>query len=154
MARSIMQRTKECYLCRKEAAAAGYIGELTEKGLHKHHVIFGKGYRSLSEKFGLWVYLCPEHHTEGPNAVHRNKNVNVELRQQAEREFLRDHKIQEWMELFTRNYLDENDINRIMTEQEKGLQTQDAENKLIRDNATLQNRMVTKEPPPGFWFVE
>ena len=89
MARSIMQRTKECYLCRKEAAAADYYGELTDKGLHRHHVIFGKGYRSLSEKHGLWVYLCYEHH-EGSTGVHKNKEINVELRQQAERAFLKN----------------------------------------------------------------
>lgn len=145
-----MQRTKECYLCRKDAEAAGYYGELTDKGLHRHHVIFGRGYRSLSESFGLWVYLCVKHH----ELVHKDKAVNVELRQQAQRAFMKDHTIAEWMETFTRNYLEQNDINRIMTEQEKELQTENAENKPNTEDATATNRMVTKETPPGFWFVE
>lgn len=150
MARSIMQIKKECFICRKAAAAAGYEGELQDKGLHRHHVIFGRGYRSLSEKFGLWIYLCPEHHRK----VHNDKKLNVELRQQAQRAFLKDHTIQEWMDIFTRNYLDQNEINRIMTKQENGQKTTNAENTQITDETTAKNRMVTKEPPPGFWFIE
>ena len=145
-----MQRKKECILCRKEAEAAGYYGDLSDKGLHRHHVIFGPGYRSLSEKYGLWVYLCPDHHRK----VHKDKKANVELRQQAEKVFLKDHTIQEWMEIFTRNYLSENELNRIMTEQEEGQKSKDAENKLITDDSRAENRMVTKEPPPGFWFID
>lgn len=41
MSKSILQTTKECYLCRMEAEAAGYFGGLPSTGLHKHHVIFG-----------------------------------------------------------------------------------------------------------------
>lgn len=150
MAATRMQRKKECILCRKDAEAAGYYGDLSDKGLHRHHVIFGPGYRSLSEKYGLWVYLCPKHH----RIVHKDKDVNVELRQQAQKVFLKDHTLQEWMEIFTRNYLDENELNRIMTEQEEGQKSKDAENKLITDDSTAEDCMVTKEPPPGFWFIE
>lgn len=153
MGKSIMQRTKECILCRKKATEIGYIGELTDKGLHRHHVIFGKGYRNLSEKYGLWVYLCQEHH-EGDTGVHKNKEINVELRQQAEREFLKGHSIEEWMQLFTRNYLDENDINRIKTEAENQIKTKNTGNKAIMEDSDSKNRMATKEPPPGFWFIE
>ena len=53
-----MQSVKECYLCRKDAEALGYSGELTSEGLDKHHVIYGTADRKLSEKTGLWVYLC------------------------------------------------------------------------------------------------
>ena len=150
MAASRMQRIRECILCRKEATAAGYFGELPDKGLHRHHVIFGRGYRNLSEKFGLWVYLCPEHHRK----IHKDKELNVELRQQAQRIFLKDHTLQEWMANFTRNYLDEIELNRIKTKEEKGQKTQDAENKLNTEHSSAENRMVTKEPPPGFWFIE
>ena len=153
MARSIMQSKKECYLCRKAATAAGYYGELPSKGLHRHHVIFGKGYRNLSEKYGLWVYLCFEHH-EGDSGVHKNKEVNVELRQQAEREFLREHTIEEWMQKFTRNYIDQKEQNRIMTEEKGASQWKNEENKPITETGSSQNREMTKEPPPGFWFLE
>lgn len=153
MAKSILQGKKECFLCRHQAEKEGYYGELTEKGLHKHHVIFGRGYRNLSEKYGLWVYLCLEHH-EGMSGVHKNKEVNVELRQQAERQFLKEHTIGKWMELFTRNYLDEEEINRIKTKEEGTSEEENAENKPVTDNAMDKKRMETKEPPPGFWFIE
>lgn len=153
MGKSIMQRTKECYLCRKAAEAAGFYGELTDKGLHRHHVIFGPGYRHLSEKYGLWVYLCYEHH-EGDTGVHKNKQINVELRQQAEREFLKEHTIEEWMQNFTRNYIDEYEQNRRMTEEASTSQWENKENKPMRETTNEQNRRMTKEPPPGFWFIE
>lgn len=148
-----MQREKECFLCRQQAEKEKYYGELTDKGLHKHHVIFGRGYRNLSEKYGLWVYLCLEHH-EGKTGVHKNKENNVLLRQQAEREFLKQHEIGEWMELFTRNYLDEEEINRIKTKEEGTSEGENAKNKPVTDKAMDAKRMETKEPPPGFWFIE
>lgn len=155
MAKSRMQDIKECYLCRKAAEAAGYVGELTDKGLHRHHVIFGRGYRKKSEKFGLWVYLCVDHHTKGKDSVHKNKAVNVELRQQAERIFLQDHSFEEWMETFTRNYLDEIEINRISTKEEGYSEERKAENNSDSEDSTCKNRTSTKEePPPGFWFIE
>ena len=148
-----MQRKKECFLCRQQAEKAGYYTELTDKGLHRHHVIFGRGYRSLSEKYGLWVYLCYEHH-EGDEGVHKNKQVNVELRQQAEREFLKEHQLSEWMAIFSRNYLDKNELNRIMTEERSSSKGEKAENKPVTRDEMSENRMVTKEPPSGFWFIE
>lgn len=154
MARSIMQKTKECYLCRKAAAECGYFGELSSKGLHRHHVIFGRGYRSLSEKYGLWVYLCPMHHNEGWESVHKNKRINVDLRREAEKLFLQDHTITEWMEIFTKNYLEQNEINRIMTEQKTTSKTENIENKPVNEDKTLKNRIMTKEPPEGFYFIE
>lgn len=153
MARSIMQRTKECYLCRKAAEAAGFYGALTDKGLHRHHVIFGKGYRNLSEQYGLWVYLCYEHH-EGDGGVHKNKEINVELRQQAERAFLKEHTIDQWRRIFTRNYLDENEINRIMTEQRDKPREEKAENKPIGEAKTRKKCIMTEAPPEGFFFIE
>lgn len=153
MAKSIMQKTKECYLCRKAAAECGYFGELSSKGLHRHHVIFGRGYRSLSEKYGLWVYLCPMHHNEGWESVHKNKRINQSLREEAEKAFLKEHTITEWMELFTRNYLEENEINRIMTEQKTISREEITKNNPVEEK-TLKNRIMTKEPPEGFFFIE
>ena len=154
MGRSIMQETRECYLCRKEATKNGYYGQLRTYQLHRHHVIFGRGYRELSEKYGLWVYLCQKHHTEGQDSVHKNKKVNVALRIEAEKAFLREHTFQEWMQLFTRNYLDENEINRIMTEQRAMSETKNTETKPSEAKKTLENRIMTKAPPDGFFFIE
>lgn len=154
MGRSIMQETRECYLCRKEATKNGYYGQLRTYQLHRHHVIFGRGYRELSEKYGLWVYLCQKHHTEGQDSVHKNKKVNVALRIEAEKAFLREHTFQEWMQLFTRNYLDENEINRMMTEQRDKPREEKAENKLIGEAKTREKCIMTEAPPEGFFFIE
>jgi len=40
----------------------------------RHH-IFGKFSRKKSEEDGLILPLCPEHHTEGKNAVHLNYDM-------------------------------------------------------------------------------
>lgn len=58
MSRSIMQNTKECFLCRMRAEKQGYFGPLTSYGLEKHHVMHGVANRKIAEKYGLTVYLC------------------------------------------------------------------------------------------------
>ena len=73
--------------------------------LEEHHVMFGTADRKLSEKYGLKVMLCPEHHRTGFNAVHRNKNVNIILRMNAQEAFERKHGHDLWMKEFGRNYL-------------------------------------------------
>lgn len=105
MAKSILQTTKECYLCRMEADRAGYGGELPSAGLHKHHVIYGKGNRKKSEHYGLWVYLCVRHHEYGQEAVHNNRQVRIMLCEIAQREFERIYPRQLFFAEFGMNYL-------------------------------------------------
>jgi len=57
--KSIIQDDEECFLCHY----SGY-------GLQKHHCIPGTANRAISDKDGLWVWLCPACHTMGPKAVH------------------------------------------------------------------------------------
>lgn len=61
-----------------------------EHGLHKHHVFFGTANRQLSEEDGMVVYLCPDCHEHGARAVHRNREVDVALKQAAERVWMED----------------------------------------------------------------
>lgn len=49
--KSILQDTKECYLCRMEAEKMGYFGRLPDTGLDKHHFIHGNANRQLAEKY-------------------------------------------------------------------------------------------------------
>lgn len=150
-----MQSVKECYLCRKDAEALGYYGELSSEGLDKHHVIYGIADRKLSEKAGLWVYLCKRHHNEdhGAFAVHYNRKVREELCKDAERAFLRDHSFEEWMSKFMKNYLDEDEINRIKTKAEQSLQTCNAVSERDLGDLEGENRKKTKAPK-GFIFLE
>lgn len=106
MAKSILQNTKECFLCRMEAEKAGYYGQLTCNGLHKHHFMHGTANRKLAEQYGLWAYLCEtRHHEHGPESAHGNAEVDLKLKQIAQTEFekLFDHDT--WMQVFMKNYL-------------------------------------------------
>ena len=100
---------KECCLCRMEAYEAGYCGELTSKGLHQHHVIYGRGRRALSDRFGLWVWLCADHHELGPSAVHskseKGREYNLMLKRNAQKRFEEIYGHVKWMEVFQKNYL-------------------------------------------------
>lgn len=155
MSKSILQSTKECYLCRRDSEALGYYGDLTDKGLHKHHIMFGRGSRQLSEHWGVWCYLCQRHHNEdhGLFAVHFNRELDRSLRADAERAFIRLHSYDEWMDIFEKNYLDDDEINALKTKCEDTLKnaTIDIEGTLKTQNK--ENRIKT-ECPKGFWFIE
>lgn len=81
---------------------------------HKHH-IFGAANRKFSEKYGLWVYLCPEHHNMSKHSVHRDKEIMEEYHikgQKAFEKWFRETKMasedearKEFMRIFGRNYL-------------------------------------------------
>lgn len=107
MAKSILQDTKECWLCRIRAGEAGYCGELPHAGLHKHHVFYGSGNRKLSEHYGLWVWLCPAHHEYGPEAVHVHRKTRVMLCRAAQKAFERKYSHGKFMEVFGKNWLDD-----------------------------------------------
>ncbi|MDO4647950.1 MAG: hypothetical protein Q4B26_04805 [Eubacteriales bacterium] len=98
---SIMQhKDRRCYLCMKLEDNDTY-----HTVLHEHHA-FGGANRDNSEAEGLKVYLCVNHHVNGPAAVHNNqKNMRL-IQQDAQRAYERTHSREEFMELFGRNYLE------------------------------------------------
>jgi hypothetical protein len=50
MTKSIIQQTKEvCFICGASTSI-------------RHHIYHGTGLRQVSEREGLWVYLCHDHH--------------------------------------------------------------------------------------------
>lgn len=110
MAKSTIQKhtdklSRECFLCREEAERIGYFGELKHTGLHKHHFMHGP-MRKKAEHYGLWAYVCQErHHEHGPEAPHDNKEVDLHLKQVAQRAFEAKHSHEEWMTEFGKNYL-------------------------------------------------
>ena len=77
---------KECCLCRLEANISGYYGELT-----------------------LWVWLCPDHHEFGINAVHSHSEGGEEydrlLKENAQICFEKIYGHDKWMEEFGKSYL-------------------------------------------------
>jgi hypothetical protein len=91
--KSIIQNDKECFICGNP-----YCEE--------HHIIFGSANRKLSEKYGLKVYLCYEHH-RGSNGIHgiNGKPLDTKLKQYAQKKFNEAYPELNFMQIFGKNYL-------------------------------------------------
>ena len=89
---SIIQTNKECYWCHRTG------------DLHKHH-IFGAANRKWSDKYGLWIWLCPEHHNMSDKGIHFNKPMREQMQQIAQREFEDTYGHDEFVRIFKKNYL-------------------------------------------------
>lgn len=104
--KSILQDTKECYLCRMEAEKMGYFGRLPDTGLDKHHFIHGNANRQHAERYGLYAYMCRErHHVYGPEAPHQNPEVDLMLKRIAQQAFEDIYGHDKYMEIFQKNFL-------------------------------------------------
>lgn len=90
--KSIIQSNKECYVCGSTV------------NLHSHHIIFGTANRKLSEKYGLKVYLCWQHH-EGTNGVHGfyGHELDLKLKRIAQEKFEETYD-EDFIKIFGRNY--------------------------------------------------
>lgn len=73
--KSIVSNEKRCWICE------------TERNLHRHHVFYGAGRRSTSEKYGCWVYLCGYHHNMSDKGIHFNKEVDLQLKRLTQRKW-------------------------------------------------------------------
>ena len=99
---SIMQRKEDeyCYLCallENNWRPCGYREE--------HHVFFSAHQRQLSEEYGLKVYLCLQHHREGPMAAHQNQKVRRLLEAQGQQAFKERYGHKKFIEVFGQNYI-------------------------------------------------
>jgi hypothetical protein len=90
---SVLQKVKECYVCR------------TTMNLQDHHICYGTANRKQSEKYGLKVWLCQEHHT-GNTGVHFNKDLDMHLKKIAQEHFEAEIGSREdFRRIFGRSYL-------------------------------------------------
>lgn len=99
--KSIMHKKDgTCYLC------VMLHSDYSLKQTQEHHAIHGMGRRKLSERYGLKVYLCLQHHTAdgGPEAVHRNAETDLLVKKEAQRAFERRWPELEFREIFGKNY--------------------------------------------------
>lgn len=97
--KSFIQKDKECYLCRR------FYGIHNDSGLHKHHVYEGWANRSVSEKMGAWIFLCGRHHNLSDQGIHFNKDIDLEVKKEAQRLYEKNHTREDFMKLIGRNYL-------------------------------------------------
>lgn len=79
----------------------------TTRNLHRHHV-FGASNRKFSERHGLVMDLCLDHHT-GNKGIHFNKKMDLFYKKKYQKKFESEHPNghELWMQTFRRNYLDE-----------------------------------------------
>ena len=88
----IQQGEPRCFLCGRRV------------NLERHHILGGVANRPLSEKFGLWVWLCHEHHT-GTDGAQYNREKGDSLKRLAQIAFEAKYDRKTWMETFRKNYL-------------------------------------------------
>ena len=70
-----------------------------------HHVIFGTSNRKWSDKYGLIVPLCAEHHRGSDLSPHFNKDFDLELKKYAQERFEEEYPELNFREIFGKNYL-------------------------------------------------
>lgn len=98
--------SRTCYLC------ATVKFDYSEKtNLEEHHIFGGNPNRRLSEKYGLKVYLCPEHHRTSNEAVHRpDRNwYQRSLQITGQKYFETYYPHLDFVKIFGRNYYTEDD---------------------------------------------
>lgn len=69
-----------------------------------HHIIYGTANRKLSDKYGLIVPLCNEHH-RGQTGVHFNRDFDLYLKKLAQEKFNSVYGADKsFVEVFGKNY--------------------------------------------------
>ena len=98
MSLSIMQWHKVCYTCWTKYRI------VTKDSLEEHHIL-GGALRGFSERYGLKVWLCHNHHNEPPDGVHYNAAASNELKKQAQAAFEARYGHERWMQEVGKDYL-------------------------------------------------
>lgn len=83
--------------------------------LHNHHVFFGTGDREISDLFPeCQISICYECH-EGTNGVHgkNGRNLDLKLKREAQARFVAKHGHTKFMQLFGRNYMNDDTENEV-----------------------------------------
>lgn len=76
-----------------------------EEGLIRHEVFFGRKQRDLSIKYGLVIFITAEQHTESDKSIHKNKELDSEMKQVAQREFEKVYTELNFLKVFGKNYI-------------------------------------------------
>lgn len=80
-----------------------------QSGWIERHHIFGatKMTRKHSEEYGLILPVEHSLHNEGPYGIHYNAKLNRAIKQYAQRKFEEEHSREEFMLIFGKNYIDD-----------------------------------------------
>ena len=69
------------------------------------NVFYGTANRKKSEEFGCWVYLCAGHHNMTDFSVHFNKELDLKLKKECQKEFEKYGTREEFRKIFGKSYL-------------------------------------------------
>lgn len=71
------------------------------------HEVFHGPYRSVSKSEGMVVPLCYEHHHGSTSGVHYNPDLDLKIKQQAQKVWMKENDADEkdFIKLFGKNYL-------------------------------------------------
>ena len=92
----------KCYIC----------GSKTK--VEKHEVFYGVKNRPLSIEDGMVIPLCSYHHNSSNQGVHRNKDLDIKLKQMAQRIWMdkycnknlsKNEQIEQFIKRYGQNYL-------------------------------------------------
>ena len=73
-------------------------------GTEVHHVFFGTANRRLSDKYGLVVGLCYNHH-RGNQGVHNgNRELDLKLKRYAQSRFIEAYPNEDFISVFGKSY--------------------------------------------------
>lgn len=73
-------------------------------GTEIHHVLYGTANRRLADKYKLVVGLCYTHH-RGNQGVHGgNKELDLKLKELAQRRFEEEYPLEDFLAVFGRKY--------------------------------------------------
>ena len=90
--KSILQEdTEYCFICGRY-------------GTEIHHVFYGTANRKLSDKYGMVIGLCYNHH-RGNKGVHHNRELDLKVKRMAQERFIQAYPELDFLAVFGRNYL-------------------------------------------------
>lgn len=72
--------------------------------MERHHVFFGMSNRKRSEEYGMVTMLCAEHHREGKEAVHKNREKDLELKRAFQEIFEEENPEVDFRTVFGKSY--------------------------------------------------
>ena len=91
MAKSIINTGDACIICGRPKECI-------------HHVFYGKNRRN-SEKYGMKVPLCNFHHNFSAQSVHFDHELDIAVKQMAQKVFEAKYSHEKFMEVFGKNYM-------------------------------------------------
>lgn len=92
--KSIIQNDmSKCYVCG------------TTQNLHIHETFYGSANRKKSIEWGCYISLCGHHHNLSNDGIHFNKELDLQVKQEAQRKFEELYGHDKFMEVFKKNRL-------------------------------------------------